>query len=597
MSYLALARKWRPKKFSEVIGQEHIVSALTHALADQRIHHALLFTGTRGVGKTTLARIVAKALNCEQGVSAEPCGHCLICKSVDIGSFIDLIEVDAASRTRVDDTRELMDNVLYTPSQGRYKIYLIDEVHMLSTHSFNALLKTLEEPPEYVKFLLATTDPQKLPATVLSRCIQFNLKSLDLQKLAGQLEKILKSEKIPFELPALNLLARSANGSVRDALSLLDQAIAHGKGSVNQANVRQMLGMIDDRLIINLLNQILALNHTEAMNTVSAIAERSTDYGTALDDLLLTIHNVSLFQVAPEAVKWKELDLEVITSIANTADPEILQLVYQIGVSGKKDMEYAPDPRCGFEMIILRMLAFLPEQMLDQRKGQQVNSAASPENTESLVKPVITAPQSQLTSQISSGSGAKKPDQSATRPKNTNTANQVSHPQYTYLTYIDEHKQRIKSQGGLSPTEENQAHSKIINALIEPVNWKHFIENCGLTGLLNQVVMNMAPVSVDGQTLNISFTSHFRTYNVKERLKQIETLFSELLSVDLSLCVHENDSSSSEANIETPAQTAEREKKETKEAARNTFKQDPNVKQMLKLFGGKVDTDSVTSKS
>ncbi|MGB5707342.1 MAG: DNA polymerase III subunit gamma/tau, partial [Arenicellales bacterium] len=295
MSYQALARKWRPRNFEEVVGQEHVVSALTNALDSQRVHHAYLFTGTRGVGKTTLARIFARALNCETGISASPCGKCNTCKSVDQGNYIDLIEVDAASRTRVDDTRELLDNVQYAPSQGRFKIYLIDEVHMLSAHSFNALLKTLEEPPPHVKFLLATTDPQKLPATILSRCIQFNLKSMDLEKLSGQLIKILQAEKIEFDADAIMVLSRSADGSVRDALSLLDQAIAFGNGSVRVDQVRSMLGMIDDQFTQELLEKVCARDGPGLMETVARMSERSLDYRSALDEILSALHNAALY--------------------------------------------------------------------------------------------------------------------------------------------------------------------------------------------------------------------------------------------------------------------------------------------------------------
>ncbi len=362
MSYLALARKWRPKIFSEVIGQAHVVSALTNALNNQRVHHAFLFSGTRGVGKTTLARIFAKALNCESGISAEPCGQCILCQGIDHGNLIDLIEVDAASRTKVEDTRELLDNVQYTPTQGRFKIYLIDEVHMLSTHSFNALLKTLEEPPEHVKFLLATTNPQKLPATILSRCIQFNLKSIDIAHLSTHLEGILTAEQIQFEPQALVTLAKSANGSVRDSLSLLDQVIAYCNGNITSGQTRAMLGMIDDQLINQLLDRIITNNTSDVFATIDLMSEKSADYATALDELMSLVHAVSLFQLCPESLQYKGIDTREISLFSDRIGAEELQLLYQIALLGKRDFYYAPDPRSGFEMTVMRMLAFQPRK-------------------------------------------------------------------------------------------------------------------------------------------------------------------------------------------------------------------------------------------
>jgi DNA polymerase-3 subunit gamma/tau len=359
MAYQALARKWRPRNFSEIVGQDHVVRALTHALEFERLHHAYLFTGTRGVGKTTIARILAKAINCEARNGFDPCGECLICREVDEGRFVDLIEVDAASRTKVEDTRDLLDNVLYAPTQGRYKVYLIDEVHMLSGHSFNALLKTLEEPPPHIKFLLATTDPQKIPVTVLSRCLQFNLKRLTPDQIRSQMEDILHRERIEFEANAVKSLARAADGSMRDGLSLLDQAIVHGGGVLSEATVSAMLGTVARRPVFELLEALAAGDAAALLAHVDAMAEHAPDFGDVLQQLLILLHHAALAQWVPEAVKRDE-DADRILELAQRLGAEDLQLFYQIGLVGQRDLPLAPDPRGGFEMVLLRMLAFRP---------------------------------------------------------------------------------------------------------------------------------------------------------------------------------------------------------------------------------------------
>jgi len=360
VSYQVLARKYRPRIFDEIVGQQHVVRALVHALDNDRVHHAFLFAGTRGVGKTTIARILAKSLNCEKGVSSQPCGVCNACTEVDEGRFVDLIEVDAASRTKVDDTRELLENVQYASMRGRYKVYLIDEVHMLSGHSFNALLKTLEEPPPHVKFLLATTDPQKLPATVLSRCLQFNLKRLLPDLISGQLQTILAAEGVAYEEPALRLLARAADGSMRDALSLLDQAIAFGAGHVKENDVREMLGTIDRHVVQRLLQALSVGDARALLGVVADVAEHSSDYDAVLSELLLGLHEISLAQAEPGLLEERNADAESVLSLAGMLSPEDVQLYYQIGVVGRRDLALAPDPRSGLEMTLLRMLAFRP---------------------------------------------------------------------------------------------------------------------------------------------------------------------------------------------------------------------------------------------
>ncbi|NRA41128.1 MAG: DNA polymerase III subunit gamma/tau [Pseudomonadales bacterium] len=361
MSYQVLARKWRPRFFREMVGQEHVLQALINALDHNRLHHAYLFTGTRGVGKTTIARILAKCLNCEVGVSSEPCGQCSACKEIAAGSFVDLIEVDAASRTKVEDTRELLDNVQYAPTKGRFKVYLIDEVHMLSTHSFNALLKTLEEPPEHVKFLLATTDPQKLPATILSRCLQFHLKNMSPERIVSHLQTILEHERLQFEPPALWLLARAANGSMRDALSLTDQAIAFGTGTVLEHDVTSMLGSIDLNAIYTLTQGLIDYNPQAILAEVARLSEHAPDFVQVLDELLMLLHRMSLAQLDAACVDNSQGDQEKVTALAAQLSAEELQLFYQMGIVGKRDISLAPDMRSGFEMTLLRMLTFRPQ--------------------------------------------------------------------------------------------------------------------------------------------------------------------------------------------------------------------------------------------
>jgi len=365
MSYQVLARKWRPQTFSELVGQKHVVDAITNALDNDKLHHAYLFTGTRGVGKTTIARIFSKSLNCEQGQSANPCGQCDTCKDISDGRYVDLLEIDAASRTKVEDTRELLDNVQYRPTRGKYKVYLIDEVHMLSKHSFNALLKTLEEPPEHVKFLLATTDPQKLPVTVLSRCLQFSLKALTIEQIQGHLSYILKEEQIPSEPAALAQLARAAQGSIRDSLSLTDQAIAQGNNQVSLAIVANMLGLLNKNHILKLVKHICERDSVNAISQLDDICSESPDYSQVLSQLLGLLHQIALTQVVPEVCKLDSDSAKGIYTIANSVSKEQIQILYQIGVNGKRDLPHAPDAKTGLQMTILRMLAFSPVQTID----------------------------------------------------------------------------------------------------------------------------------------------------------------------------------------------------------------------------------------
>jgi DNA polymerase-3 subunit gamma/tau len=392
MSYLVLARKWRPKNFADTVGQEHVLRALTNALDSDRLHHAYLFAGTRGVGKTTIARILAKALNCETGVTSQPCGECSACREIDEGRFIDLIEVDAASKTKVDDTRELLDNVPFAPARGRFKVYLIDEVHMLSRNSFNALLKTLEEPPPHVKFLLATTDPQKVPVTVLSRCLQFNLKRLSPKLIRERLELICGVEKVKTDAASLALIARAADGSLRDALSLLDQAIAYCGGDLSNDSVAEMLGTIDRQHVSRILKLLASADAPGIIAAIREIDEQFPDYERLLDDMATLLQRIAVYQVVGAADIDEEDDEAELAVFADEISPEDVQLFYQIALIGRRDLYLAPDPKSGAEMTLLRMLAFQPggdRPSLSAEKRRNV--AASPKQIQSKAGQAATA--------------------------------------------------------------------------------------------------------------------------------------------------------------------------------------------------------------
>jgi len=583
MSYQALARKWRPRNFDQVVGQDHIVSALSNALNNQRVHHAFLFAGTRGVGKTTLARILAKALNCEKGMSANPCGECNACESVDRGNFIDLIEVDAASRTKVDDTRELLDNVQYMPTKGLYKIYLIDEVHMLSTHSFNALLKTLEEPPEHVKFLLATTDYQKLPMTILSRCIQFNLKSMDVSQLVHQLEKILNAENIPYESVGLMILARSANGSVRDALSLLDQTIAFGNGEVNAEQVRKMIGMIDDRYIYELFEQLCANKSAGLLNTVSDMAEQSVDFSTAIDELLTLIHNLALFLVSPEAVKWKGLDANQLEQLSRLTDEETLQLFYQIGLIGKKDLPLAPDPRTGFEMTILRMVAFqLAEPCQDSNGNSQSIEPHSTEPKKNLEKTRagLVKEYSYSNQNIVVEDSKEKSDSDIHGEVAEHHQENESNLMQTGLTGQQE------ELPSLLDTSTERGENFTLQNLSDIQVWYQLIEQDGLSGITKEMVMNMVPKSVEGKVVIVLLDNNCKHLFNACRLQKIEQHFRKKLDLDIVFKVEIADLSASIP--ETLSQKKLREQKQRELDARQKLIQDPNVRDLVDLFDAEI---------
>lgn len=589
MSYKVLARKWRPGSFTDVVGQEHILQSLSHALDSDRLHHALLFTGTRGVGKTTIARILAKALNCEEGISSTPCGKCSSCMAVDEGRFIDLIEVDAASRTKVDDTRELLDNVQYLPTSGRYKVYLIDEVHMLSRSSFNALLKTLEEPPDHVKFLLATTDPQKLPVTVLSRCLQFNLKRLDPDQIKSQLVRILETEKIESENEALDLLARSADGSMRDGLSLLDQAIAFGAGKVIKDDVRKMLGSIEQQYIHALIES-LANNNTEAMfQAIDDAADRSPDFIMVLDEMIGSFYQLSLAQMAPVIIEQRSFDRQWLEQTSNKFSAEQLQLNYQICLTGKRDLPLAPDSRTGFEMLMLRLLAFRPDT-----SAQPVDRSGSQAEEKPSVQGITRAQQridQPVTDQNTAASETKDKSYTSTK-RNTGYPPTVSDS-----TYPESDSQAELVQPGF--TGNNPAISEPSPASVNPgklslpdssgkMNWSLLVESLPVTGLTKQLALHMAPSLWDEAHLELLVDVEQEAIHSATREKELISVLQKNLGENIKISIRID-----RPLAETPAQQKQRQAREKQQAAEESIMSDPSVAKMVDAFGASVAPGSI----
>jgi DNA polymerase III subunit gamma/tau len=529
MSYQVLARKWRPRRFSEMVGQEHVVRALGNALERDRLHHAYLFSGTRGVGKTTLARIFAKSLNCEQGVTAAPCGTCPACREIDEGRFVDLLEVDAASRTKVDQTRELLDNVPYAPVCGRYKVYLIDEVHMFSGSSFNALLKTLEEPPPHVKFLLATTDPQKVPVTVLSRCLQFILKRLLPEQIRGQLAHILAAEGIDYEIPALSLLARAADGSMRDGLSLLDQAIAFGAGRVCEADVRSMLGTIARGLVLDLGEALATGDPAGVLGVVAQMAERTPDFADVLAELLALLHRLAVGQMLPDLLQGGDTEPREQT-LAGTLPPEDIQLYYQIGLLGQRDLELAPDPRTGLEMVLLRMLAFRPA-------GGQPGAG-----------PRAVTPRQRVDS----------------RP------GVVTHPAPT------------------APAPASQGAEAGPPRLRDNEDWHALVGRLGLRGISGQLAGNCELESWDGRTLRLRLDASGESLRAVSTEERLAAALREVLGPQLRVDLHV-----APADAETPAQRDTRRRAERSQEARHRLTEDPVLQSLQETFDAELLSDSV----
>jgi len=538
MSYQVLARKWRPRIFSEMVGQGHVLRALINALDNDRVHHAFLFTGTRGVGKTTIARILAKSLNCEVAVSSQPCGQCSACREIDEGRFVDLIEVDAASRTKVEDTRELLENVQYAPTRGRYKVYLIDEVHMLSTHSFNALLKTLEEPPPHVKFLLATTDPQRLPVTILSRCLQFNLKRLPIDLIGKQIEHILTQEGIESEPPARIAIARAADGSMRDALSLLDQAIAYGGGKLRDVDVRAMLGTIEQDHVITLLEALAGNDAQAVMERVQLLAEQVVDFAYVLAELLSSLHRIALAQAVPQALDDELGDSEAIAKLAKAMSPEDVQLYYQIGLMGRRDLSLVPDARSGFEMVLLRMLAFRP-----------VDSNVAATAMQGKAVPAAPLPIAAKTTPAVVASPLKS---------NTDAASSTPAP-----TIIATHR---------SATDDWAA---IVNAL-------------KLTGIARELAANaeLRQRSADSVQLVLDPAhAYLRNPKVEERLQQA---LQDYYGAPVKLVISQDKPAQ-----ETPALKQTRQQNERQQAAVQAIENDVNIKALRETFNASVNPETI----
>jgi DNA polymerase-3 subunit gamma/tau len=546
MSYQVLARKWRPRTFEEMVGQEHVLRALINALDNDRLHHAFLFTGTRGVGKTTIARILAKSLNCEQGVSSKPCGQCSTCREIDEGRFVDLIEVDAASRTKVDETRDLLDNVQYAPTRGRYKVYLIDEVHMFSNHSFNALLKTLEEPPPHVKFLLATTDPQKLPVTILSRCLQFNLRRLPTERIEAHLAHILQEEGIASDAPALHRLARAADGSMRDALSLLDQAIAFGGGKVTESEVQSMLGSIEQDHVFRLLDGLASGDGAAVLNTVAELAQQVPDYADVLAELITSLHHLALLKLVPET--WVESmgDKDRLMALAERFSPEDLQLYYQIGLTGRRDLPLAPEPRTGLEMVLLRMLAFRPAGAED---AEQAGPAAIPTPTTSTSQP---------------------------SPAVTSTVAPVT--QTATIAVSDTAVSKTMPAEPAATTATPTAAG----------DWHQIVAGLQLSGMMHQLVAHCVMQELTDDQIHLALATTSAPLLNKEREASLREALVAYFGRPLKLQIEIKDSEG-----ESPAAREVRLQAERQAAAEAAIESDPNVQSILDAFDGQVRPNSV----
>lgn len=598
MSYQVLARKWRPRTFREMVGQEHVLQALINALDHDRLHHAYLFTGTRGVGKTTIARILAKCINCEVGVSSVPCNECSACTEINQGRFVDLIEVDAASRTKVEDTRELLENVQYAPTRGRYKVYLIDEVHMLSNSSFNALLKTLEEPPPHVKFLLATTDPQKLPVTILSRCLQFNLKNMNPERIVSHLQFVLEKESVPFDEAGLWQLARSADGSMRDALSLTDQSIAFGDGKITDADVRIMLGTIDQSLVYDVLQALIAEDVALLLKAVADLAEHSPDYSAALAELIATLHRVAIAQALPEAVDNSLGDRQQIYDFSQAISAEDVQLYYQTALLGRRDLPLVPDPRSGFEMVLLRMLAFkpqgvsqLPKQSLSTGHVNTVEASSSVLLNQPITADTAPAPEEQT---VAAPDPIEQVEEVFDTVKKCNAA--IDLAEQTAPTIEPEPEPEPERPRVVEDIVVPVAATVVAKPIIDVIsldalaadNWFMVYAGIDTGGLLQSTVANCQLIQRNGQQIHFVLDEGQSTLYDEKHQQMLADLLSQYFSQPITVTI-----AVGQVTSETPAQRVVRCQQERQLQAEHVIAGDPVVQQLEEIFNASIIKDSI----
>lgn len=638
MSYQVLARKWRPQTFADVVGQEHVLTALANGLSLGRIHHAYLFSGTRGVGKTSIARLLAKGLNCETGITATPCGVCDNCREIEQGRFVDLIEIDAASRTKVEDTRDLLDNVQYAPARGRFKVYLIDEVHMLSRHSFNALLKTLEEPPAHVKFLLATTDPQKLPVTILSRCLQFHLKALDVDQIRSQLEHILDAEKIDHEPRALQLLARAADGSLRDALSLTDQAIASGDGRLTTQAVSTMLGTLDDDQALSLIEAVVNADGERVMALVNEAASRGVEWEALLVEMLALLHRVAMLQLSPAAIGADMAAIEQrMRELARTVPPGDVQLYYQTLLIGRKELPFAPDRRMGIEMTLLRALAFHPRKPLPEPEAPRQSFA--PVAPTAVMTPTQVPPQptpppqnvplSDVTSSVLAARSQLQRAQGATKPKKSEpaapgrarpvnnaalerlasvTERVQSRPAPSALeqkapakkeayrwkatTITEEVKVEVATPKALKKALEHEKTPELAAKLAQEAllrdPWAAEVNQLQLPKLVEQVALN-AWKEQEGNQIRLHLRPTQRHLNSPAAQKALAEALATLQGVPVELTIIEDDNPA----VRTPLEWRQAIYEEKLAQAREAIIADNNIQTLRRFFDAELDEESI----